>query len=93
MRGSLTDDRGQDPENQLRQLRDWCARMGHPIVREYVEYENGLKGAEYRKQLAAMFTGAARREFDLAVNLSSTDHQKCSPPQYGKGGRAPYCMQ
>jgi DNA invertase Pin-like site-specific DNA recombinase len=41
--------------------------MGHPIVREYVEYENGGKGAEYRKQLAAMFAGAARREFDLLL--------------------------
>src|SRR5215470_11708265 len=62
-----TDDRGQDPENQLRQLRDWCARMGYPVVREYVEHENGSKGTEYRKQLAAMFAGAARREFGLLL--------------------------
>src|SRR5713226_5896727 len=62
-----TDDKRQDPENQLRQLRAWCERMGHPVVREYVEHENGGKGAEYRKQLAAMFTGAARREFDLLL--------------------------
>jgi DNA invertase Pin-like site-specific DNA recombinase len=62
-----TDDRRQDPENQLRQLRGWCARMGHPVVREYVEHENGGKGIEYRKQLAAMFADAARREFDLLL--------------------------
>ena len=62
-----TDDKGQDPENQLRQLRDWCARMGYPIVREYAEQENGGKGVEYRQQLAAMFAGAARREFDLLL--------------------------
>src|SRR5215831_11531673 len=62
-----TDDKGQDPENQLRQLRDWCARMGHPVVCEYVEHENGGKGVEYRQQLAAMFAGAARREFDLLL--------------------------
>src|ERR1700746_3414289 len=62
-----TDDKGQDPENQLRQLRDWCTRMGYPVVREYVEHESGGKGIEYRKQLAAMFTGAARREFDLLL--------------------------
>jgi predicted site-specific integrase-resolvase len=62
-----TDDKGQDPENQLLQLRAWCARMGYPVVREYVEHENGGKGLEYRKQLAAMFTGAARREFDLLL--------------------------
>jgi DNA invertase Pin-like site-specific DNA recombinase len=41
--------------------------MGYAVVREYVEHENGGKGVEYRKQLAAMFTGAARREFDLLL--------------------------
>ena len=34
---------------------------------EYVEHENGGKGVEYRKQLAAMFASAARREFDLLL--------------------------
>ena len=62
-----TDDKGQDPENQLRQLREWCGRMGYPVVREYVEHENGGKGVEYRKQLDAMFKGASRREFDLLL--------------------------
>jgi len=62
-----TEDKGQDPENQLLQLRDWCARMGYEVTREYVERENGGKGIEYREQLAAMFTGAARREFDLLL--------------------------
>ncbi len=62
-----TDHKGQDPENQLRQLREWCRHMGHPVVREYVEHENGGKGVEYRKQLGAMFAGAARREFDLLL--------------------------
>ena len=62
-----TADKGQDPENQLRQLRDWCRRMGYPIVREYVEHENGGKGVGYRKQLGAMFAAAARREFDLLL--------------------------
>jgi DNA invertase Pin-like site-specific DNA recombinase len=62
-----TDDKGQTPDNQLLQLRAWCERMGYPIVHEYVEHENGGKGAEYRKQLAAMFSGAARREFDLLL--------------------------
>jgi DNA invertase Pin-like site-specific DNA recombinase len=41
--------------------------MGYPVVREYVEHQNGGKGVEYRKQLAAMFAGAARREFDLLL--------------------------
>src|ERR1700751_1080869 len=62
-----TEDKGQTPDNQLLQLRAWCERMGYRIVREYVEHENGGKGVEYRKQLAAMFAGAARREFDLLL--------------------------
>src|SRR5437870_2645440 len=62
-----TDDKGQDPENQLRQLRAWCERMGYPVVREYVEHENGGRGVEYRKALAEVFAGAARREFDLLL--------------------------
>src|ERR1700730_12111103 len=62
-----TDDKGQNPENQLRQLRAWCARMGYPVVCQYVEHESGGKGVEYRKQLDAMFTGASRRQFDLLL--------------------------
>jgi DNA invertase Pin-like site-specific DNA recombinase len=62
-----TDDKRQDPENQLRQLHEWCRRTDHPVVREYVERENGGKGVEYRKQLGAMFAAAARREFDLLL--------------------------
>jgi DNA invertase Pin-like site-specific DNA recombinase len=62
-----TDDKGQDPENQLRQLREWCERMGYPIMHEYVEHEGDGKGVEYRKQLGAMFAAAARRHFDLLL--------------------------
>jgi DNA invertase Pin-like site-specific DNA recombinase len=62
-----TDDKGQDPENQLRQLRAWCERMGYAIVRQYVECENGGKGVDYRKQLSLLFRHAARREFDLLL--------------------------
>jgi hypothetical protein len=31
-----TDDRGQDPENQLPELRAWVTNSGHKISREYV---------------------------------------------------------
>ncbi len=62
-----TDDKGQDPENQLRQLREWCGHMGYPIMREYVEHENGGKSVEYRKELGAVFAGAVRRDFDLLL--------------------------
>ncbi len=62
-----TDDKGQDPENQLCQVRAWCEHMGYPVVREYVEQENGSKGVEHRKKLGEMFADAARREFDLLL--------------------------
>jgi DNA invertase Pin-like site-specific DNA recombinase len=53
-----TDDKGQDPENQLRELRDWVINSGHIISREYVDYDSGRKGAEKRKQFAALFDDA-----------------------------------
>lgn len=62
-----TADKGQDPENQLRELRAWCASCGHRIAREYVEHESGRKGADKRKQLAALFDDAAKRKFDLLL--------------------------
>lgn len=71
-----TDDKGQDLENQLRELRTWCERMGHPVVREYVEHESGGKSTDYRKQLAQVFTDASRREFDLLL-VSALDRFSC----------------
>ena len=62
-----TDDRGQDPENQLTQLRAWCANAGHDIVAEYVDQESGRKGIERRKQFAALFEDASRRKFDCVL--------------------------
>jgi DNA invertase Pin-like site-specific DNA recombinase len=60
-------DKGQDPENQLRELRAWCANSGHTITREYVEAETGRKGADKRKRFAALFEDAAKRKFDLVL--------------------------
>ena len=62
-----TDDKGQDPENQLRELRAWCVNSGHPITQEYVEHESGRRGVEKRKQFAMLFNDAARRKFDCVV--------------------------
>jgi len=62
-----TTDKGQDPENQLMQLRDWCARAGHEIVDEYVEHESGRKGEHGRRAFARLFQDAARRHFDLVL--------------------------
>jgi DNA invertase Pin-like site-specific DNA recombinase len=62
-----TDDRGQDPENQLAELRAWCAAAGHEIVAEYVDHASGGKGADKRPQFAAMLDAAHRRQFDLLL--------------------------
>src|SRR2546425_4711984 len=58
-----TDDKGQDPENQLRDLRQWC--QGHELVGEYVDYESGRKAN--RKQFALLFEDASRRKFDCVL--------------------------
>ena len=62
-----TEDKGQDPENQLRELRAWCINTSHTITGEYVEHESGRKGADKRKEFARLFEDAAKRKFDLAL--------------------------
>jgi DNA invertase Pin-like site-specific DNA recombinase len=49
------------------ELRAWVVNSGHAISGEYVDYESGRKGAEKRKQFAALFENAAKRKFDLVV--------------------------
>src|SRR6266508_5084480 len=62
-----TDDKGQDPENQLRQLRQWCATAGHEIAHEYIDRESGRKGTKDRKQFDALFEDAHKRKFDCVL--------------------------
>ena len=62
-----TDDKGQTAENQLRELRSWCAHAGHDIAAEYVDQESGRKGADTRKQFAALLADANRRKFDCVL--------------------------
>jgi DNA invertase Pin-like site-specific DNA recombinase len=62
-----TDDKGQDPENQMMQLRAWCASTGYEIVGEYIDHESGRKGADRRKRFAALFEDASRRKFEIVV--------------------------
>jgi DNA invertase Pin-like site-specific DNA recombinase len=49
----------QTSENQLRELRDWCRRQDHTIVKVYVEAETGTKGTAKRKAFAQLFKDAA----------------------------------
>lgn len=60
-----TKDRGQDVENQLRQLREFCAKQGWPIVREFIDHASGKRSD--REQFQAMFAAASRREFDMVL--------------------------
>jgi len=62
-----TEDKGQDPENQLRDLRAWCANSGHELVGEYVDRVSGRKGTGERKQFAALFEDASRRKVDCVL--------------------------
>jgi len=60
-----TTDRKQDPETQLRQLREYAKRRGFPVVREYVDQASGGRGE--REQFRAMLADAKRREFDVLL--------------------------
>jgi len=57
--------KGQDVENQLAQLREFCHRSGWEIFREYVD-QASAKTAK-RPQFQAMFAAVARKEFDLVL--------------------------
>jgi DNA invertase Pin-like site-specific DNA recombinase len=61
------DDKGQDPENQLRELRAWCDTAGHTVVHEYIDHESGRKDAQGRKQFARLFEDAHKRKFDCIL--------------------------
>src|SRR5207302_1796758 len=60
-----TKDKGQETENQLVQLRDFAAKQGWQITREYIDRETG--GTADRAQFQAMFADASRRKFDLVL--------------------------
>ena len=49
------------------ELRAWCINSGHTVSHEYVERESGRKGAERRKQFAALFDDAAKKKFDCVL--------------------------
>ena len=55
------------PREPASQLRAWCINSGHMISHEYIEHESGRKGADRRKQFAALFDDAAKRKFDCVL--------------------------
>jgi DNA invertase Pin-like site-specific DNA recombinase len=60
-----TKDKGQDTENQLAQLREFCERQGWPIYHEYIDRKSA-KNAD-RAEFKNLFTAASRCEFDLIL--------------------------
>jgi DNA invertase Pin-like site-specific DNA recombinase len=60
-----TKDKGQDTENQLLQLREFCSKQGWIIVCEYVDHVSAKTGD--REQFQEMFAAASRREFDVVL--------------------------
>ncbi len=60
-----TKDKGQDTENQLRQLREFAKTQGWNVLAEYVDHASGKRSD--REQFQAMFSAASRREFDVVL--------------------------
>lgn len=55
----------QESLNQVGELRDYCARQGWEIVREYVDED--VRGKDRKPQLEALLLDAHQRRFDVAI--------------------------
>jgi DNA invertase Pin-like site-specific DNA recombinase len=60
-----TKDKGQDCENQLRQLREFCAKQGWEIANVYVDHASGKRCD--REAFQEMFAAASKRQFDVVL--------------------------
>src|SRR5215470_17771677 len=61
-----TADKGQDPEMQLRELREYCERRGWTVSAEYVDV--GVSGSkDSRPQLNRLMADAKRRKLDTVL--------------------------
>jgi DNA invertase Pin-like site-specific DNA recombinase len=60
-----TKDKGQDTENQLAQLRQFCETQGWSVVNEYVDRATGK--TSYREQFQRLFRDASQRRFDTVL--------------------------
>lgn len=59
-----TNDNGQDPINQMMQLRSWAEEQGHQVVEEYVDTGSG---AAPRAELQRLLADARLRHFQLVA--------------------------
>ena len=62
-----TKDKGQDVENQLAQLREFCERQGWFVYGEYMDDESGSKGKRERDGFNHLFEDASKRRFDVVL--------------------------
>ena len=60
-----TEDRGQDPETQLRPLREYAKRRGFRVVGEYVDKASGT--TESRPNYQRLFEAARKRGLDVVL--------------------------
>jgi DNA invertase Pin-like site-specific DNA recombinase len=60
-----TTDKGQDTDNQLVQLRDYCTRRGFHVVGEYIDQASGKTSD--REAFKHLFEDASRRVFDIVL--------------------------
>ena len=60
-----TKDKGQEVENQLRQLREFSSSQGWLVYREFVDHETG--STDDRTAFQTMFKDASQRKFDVVL--------------------------
>ena len=60
-----TTNKGQDADNQLEILRDYCKRMNYEIYSEYVDEVSG--GTSDRPAFLKLFADASKRKFDVVL--------------------------
>ncbi|WP_022821929.1 recombinase family protein [Hymenobacter norwichensis] len=60
-----TRDKGQDNENQLRELRAFAERLGYTTYKEYLDTDSG--GKADRPQFKHLFQDAHQRRFDVVL--------------------------
>ena len=62
-----TVDRGQDPETQLRQLREYAERRGFALAEEHVYVDHASGSRNDRERYRAMLEAARKRRFDVLL--------------------------
>ena len=65
LRHVSTEDRGQDPETQLRPLREYAERRGFLVAGEFVDRASGT--TEQRPQYQRLLEAARKRELDVVL--------------------------